>query len=58
VVDLEFDSIILAPGFDVYDPTEKREYGYGTLPGVVTGIEFERICSVTGPTGGDIVIDG
>jgi len=58
IADLEFDAIVLAPGFDVYDPTEKREYGYGTLDGVVTGIEFERICSVTGPTGGDILING
>lgn len=53
-----FDSIVLAPGFDVYDPTEKQELGYGTLPGVVTGLEFERICSVTGPTGGDILLNG
>jgi heterodisulfide reductase subunit A2 len=58
VVDMQFDSIVLAPGFDLYDPTEKREYGYGTLEGVVTGIEFERMCSVTGPTGGDILLKG
>ena len=57
-VEMEFDGIVLAPGFDLYDPTEKREYGYGTLPGVVTGIEFERICSVTGPTGGEIIVNG
>lgn len=56
--EIYFDSIVLAPGFDVYDPTEKKELGYGSLPGVVTGLEFERLCSVTGPTGGDIVIDG
>lgn len=58
IVDMQFDSIVLAPGFDLYDPTEKREYGYGTLEGVMTGIEFERICSVTGPTGGDILLKG
>ena len=58
IVELEFDSIVLAPGFDLYDPTEKREYGYGTLDGVMTGIEFERICSVTGPTGGEILLNG
>ena len=57
-IDLACDGIILAPGFDLYDPTEKREYGYGSLEGVITGIEFERICSVTGPTGGDIIING
>jgi heterodisulfide reductase subunit A len=58
IVEVEYDSIILAPGFDLYDPTEKREYGYGTLEGVITGIEFERICSVTGPTGGEILLNG
>jgi heterodisulfide reductase subunit A len=58
IVEIEFDSIVLAPGFDLYDPTEKREYGYGTLEGVMTGIEFERLSSVTGPTGGDILLKG
>jgi heterodisulfide reductase subunit A len=58
IVEIEYDSIVLAPGFDLYDPTEKKEYGYGTLEGVITGIEFERICSVTGPTGGDILLHG
>lgn len=58
IVDMDFDGIVLAPGFDLYDPTEKREFGYGTLNGVITGIEFERICSVTGPTGGDIIMNG
>ena len=58
IADMRFDSIVLAPGFDLYDPSEKREYGYGTLEGVLTGIEFERICSVTGPTGGDIQLKG
>ncbi len=58
IVELEFDSIVVAPGFDLYDPTEKKEYGYGTLEGVMTGIEFERLSSVTGPTGGDILLNG
>lgn len=58
IVELEFDSIVVAPGFDLYDPSEKKEYGYGTLEGVMTGIEFERLSSVTGPTGGDILLNG
>jgi heterodisulfide reductase subunit A len=58
IVEMEFDSIVLAPGFDPYDPTEKKEYGYGTLEGVITGMEFERLSSVTGPTGGDILLKG
>jgi heterodisulfide reductase subunit A len=58
IVERVYDSIVLAPGFDLYDPTEKKEYGYGILDGVMTGIEFERICSVTGPSGGDILLKG
>jgi len=58
VVDMHFDSIVLAPGFDLYDPTEKGELGYGRLDGVLTSIEFERISSVTGPTLGDIIWNG
>lgn len=58
IVDMDFDGIVVAPGFDLYDPTEKREFGYGTLKNVITGMEFERICSVTGPTGGDIIMNG
>jgi heterodisulfide reductase subunit A-like polyferredoxin len=58
VVDIHFDSIVLAPGFDLYDPSEKGELGYGKLEGVITSMEFERISSVTGPTGGDIIWQG
>jgi heterodisulfide reductase subunit A2 len=58
IIEREYDSIVLAPGFDLYDPTEKKEYGYGTLEGVVMGMEFERMSSVTGPTGGDIMLKG
>lgn len=57
-VRIECDGIVVAPGFDLYDPSERREYGYGVLDGVMTGIEFERLCSVTGPTGGDILFNG
>ncbi|MBN2401313.1 MAG: FAD-dependent oxidoreductase [Spirochaetes bacterium] len=58
IVDLDFDGIVLAPGFDLYDPSEKKEYGYGVYNGVMTGMEFERLSSVTGPTGGDILLNG
>lgn len=58
IVEMHFDSIVLAPGFDLYDPTEKGELGYGRLDGVLTSIEFERISSVTGPTLGEIMWNG
>lgn len=57
-VEMDFHGIVIAPGFDLYDPSEKVEYGYGRYKGVMAGIEFERLSSVTGPTGGEILLDG
>ncbi|MCX7966560.1 MAG: FAD-dependent oxidoreductase [Syntrophorhabdaceae bacterium] len=57
-IEMDFDGIVIAPGFDLYDPTEKKEFGYGRIKGVLTGIEFERMSSVTGPTGGEILFNG
>jgi heterodisulfide reductase subunit A len=48
-------SIILAPGFDEFDPRVKKEYGYGLYKNVVTSIEFERLLSATGPTAGMVL---
>jgi heterodisulfide reductase subunit A len=54
-VELNVGSIILAPGFEEYDPTLKSEYGYGRYPNVVSSIEFERILSASGPYGGVVL---
>jgi len=55
VVDLQVGSIVIACGFEPFDAHEKKEFGYGTYPNVLTSIEFERILSATGPTGGLIM---
>jgi len=52
---LDVGSIILAPGFKPFDPRVYENYGYGTLPNVVTSIEFERILSASGPFEGHLV---
>jgi heterodisulfide reductase subunit A len=58
-VELEVGAVILACGFECYDPTEIADVvGYGRYPGVVTSVEFERIASGTGPSGGRIVRPG
>jgi len=49
---LHVGSIILAPGFEEFDPRLKGEYGYGHYSNVVSSIEFERILSASGPYGG------
>lgn len=55
VQDLEVGSIVLAPGAELFDPDVLKNYGHGTYPNVVTGLEYERILSASGPTAGDLV---
>ena len=47
-------SVILAPGYSLYDPGLSPELGYGRYPNVVTSMEFERILSASGPFGGHV----
>ncbi len=56
VVEVEVGSIILATGYNVFDPTPMYQYGYGQLDNVITSLEFERLASSAGPTGGNIVL--
>jgi NADPH-dependent glutamate synthase beta subunit-like oxidoreductase len=42
-LDITVGSVILAPGFEAYDPKVFDIYQYGRLPNVVTSLEFERI---------------
>jgi len=55
IVELDVVSIIVATGFDLYDPSVIKEYGYRRIKNVLTALEFERMISSTGPTSGKIV---
>jgi len=55
-IEVEVGSIILATGYDNFDPSVITQYGYGEFDNVITGLQFERLCNATGPTGGDIVL--
>ncbi|MFX1488501.1 MAG: 4Fe-4S binding protein, partial [Promethearchaeota archaeon] len=52
---LNVGAIVLATGFDEYDPSLTQHYGYGKYLNVVTSIEFERILSASGPHSGLIL---
>jgi heterodisulfide reductase subunit A len=52
---LVVSSIILAVGYDMFDPRRMPEYGYGKHPDILTALEFERLVNSAGPTGGEIV---
>jgi heterodisulfide reductase subunit A len=51
---VEVGSLILAPGYEVFDPLTQGQYGYHQFSNVVTGLEFERMISASGPNGGDL----
>jgi len=51
---LNASSIIVATGFQQYDPTEMGEYGYNRYENVITSLEFERLISPYGPTTGEL----
>ncbi len=50
IVELEVGSIILAPGFEPFDPAGLDSYQYASLPNVITSMEMERLLSASGPT--------
>jgi len=53
---LEVGAIVLACGTDYFDPSQgKNPYGYGKIAHVVTHLEFERLLSGTGPSGGRLL---
>jgi heterodisulfide reductase subunit A len=54
-IKLEVGTIIVATGFDAFDPSSKEEYGYGVYENVITATELERILSPTGPSTGKMV---
>jgi heterodisulfide reductase subunit A len=54
-VDLKVGAIVLATGFDLYDASVMPQYGYGRYPNVLDGLQFERLTSNGGPTGGKIL---
>ena len=54
ITDVRVGSVILATGFQAFDASEAPEYGHGRIADVYTGLEFERMNSASGPTGGAI----
>ncbi len=53
--EIEVGAIILATGADLFNPDVLDNFGGGAYPNVVTGLEYERIMSASGPTLGSLV---
>lgn len=55
IIEEEVGAIIVATGYDLYDKEQMAEYGYGKYTDVLDGLQFERLCSASGPTMGKIL---
>jgi heterodisulfide reductase subunit A2 len=61
-VEEEVGAIVVATGFQLYSIGREQpeglkgygEYGYGEVPDVIDGLQFERLASASGPTAGEI----
>jgi heterodisulfide reductase subunit A len=49
-------AIVVATGFEEMDPTNLKEYGYGTYKNVITQIQLARMLDPTGPSKGMPII--
>lgn len=56
IVERSIGGIVVATGFDLFDPSVLSQFGYGSIPEVYTSLEFERILAQTGPTGGKLLM--
>lgn len=54
----DIGTIIVATGYDPFDPKLKPELGYGFYENVITALEFERLVSPNGPTQGKLLVNG
>jgi len=53
-INLPVSSVIVATGYDLFDPTPLVRYGYGKIQNVITAIELERLECASGPTDGHL----
>jgi heterodisulfide reductase subunit A len=53
-ITVKVGAIVAATGYDLMDWTVYGEYGAGRYPDVITSLQYERMLSASGPTGGHI----
>jgi len=51
-------AVIVATGYELFDPVRKPELNYKKISTVITGPQMERLLDKNGPTSGELVLDG
>jgi len=55
-LELKVGAILVATGFNAFNPNKISQYGYGKFGDVYTAFEFERMFASNGPTEGKILL--
>ncbi len=53
--DVNVGAIVLSPGYEIFDPKLRGDFGYGKMENVVTSLDFERLLCATGPHEGEVL---
>ena len=56
IIELDVGTVIVATGFEMWDPHQLSQYSYGESPNIITAMEFERLSNAGGVTGGEILL--
>ncbi len=56
IIEKEVGSIIIATGYDLFDPHLLPQYGYGVYENIISNLQFERLASPSGPTRGEVLL--
>jgi heterodisulfide reductase subunit A len=54
ILEVNVGAVVVATGFELFAAEQTTELGWGRLPDVLTGLEFERLLSASGPTAGEV----
>jgi len=55
MLEVKVGAIVLSPGYEIFDPKLRGDYGYGKMENVVTSLDFERLLCATGPHEGEVL---
>ncbi len=53
-IEIDAGSVIVTPGFEEFQGAGRGEFGHGRYSNVLSSVQFERMLSAAGPTGGHV----
>jgi heterodisulfide reductase subunit A len=54
--EIEVGQVLVTTGYDIFDPRQMAQYGYGSLDNVYNSLEVEYMLNSSGPTGGKVLL--